>query len=108
MVDVNSNPMIGPLQGIGNQRTPTDGSVNRSGSASFGDMLKQSMQQAINQVDDLQQEADLAARKLVTGENKDIHGTMIAMQKASIAMELMIEVRNKVISAYDEIKRMQF
>ena len=56
----------------------------------------------------MQQEAENAASKLVTGENKDIHGTMIAMQKASISMSLMLEVRNKIISAYEEIKRMQF
>jgi sec-independent protein translocase protein TatC len=55
-----------------------------------------------------EQEADEAARKLVSGENKDIHSTMISMQKAGIAMDLMLEVRNKIISAYDEIKRMQF
>ena len=57
---------------------------------------------------EVQQDADEAARKLISGENKDIHTTMISMQKAGIALDLMIEVRNKIISAYDEIKRMQF
>ena len=72
--------------------------------ASFGQWLTRS----IEDVDKIQQKADIAAAKLVTGENKDIHGTMIAMQKASISMSLMLEVRNKIISAYEEIKRMQF
>jgi flagellar hook-basal body complex protein FliE len=71
---------------------------------SFGQWLTQSMEG----VNKLQQEADNAAVKLVTGENKDIHGTMIAMQKANISMSLMMEVRNKIINAYEEIKRMQF
>jgi flagellar hook-basal body complex protein FliE len=71
---------------------------------SFGQWLNQSMAD----VDKLQQEADAAAAKLITGENKDIHGTMIAMQKASISMSMMLEVRNKIINAYEEIKRMQF
>lgn len=70
----------------------------------FGELLSRSIQT----VNKMQQDADEAARKLVSGENKDIHGTMISMQKAGIAMDLMLEVRNKIISAYDEIKRMQF
>ena len=70
----------------------------------FGEWLSRS----IRSVQQMQQEADLAARKLISGENKDIHGTMISMQKAGIAMDLMLEVRNKIIAAYDEIKRMQF
>jgi flagellar hook-basal body complex protein FliE len=76
----------------------------RLDNASFGDWLNRS----IETVNRMQEDADTAARKLVSGENKDIHGTMISMQKASIAMDLMSAVRNKIISAYDEIKRMQF
>ena len=75
-----------------------------NGAASFGQWLNRSLAE----VDQLQQTSDDAAQKLMTGENKDIHGTMIAMQKASIALDLAVEVRNKVISAYEEIKRMQF
>jgi flagellar hook-basal body complex protein FliE len=72
--------------------------------ASFGQWLTKSIEAA----NEIQQEGDNAAMKLVSGESKDIHGTMIAMQKASISLSLMMEVRNKIISAYDEIKRMQF
>lgn len=90
---------IGPLKnGTGNtQNTQLD-------EPSFGQWLNRSIQ-SVNQ---MKNDADLAARKLVSGENKDIHGTMITMQKATIAMNLITEVRNKIISAYDEIKRMQF
>jgi flagellar hook-basal body complex protein FliE len=70
----------------------------------FGEFLNRSLQT----VNKMQQDADEAARKLISGESKDIHGTMISMQKAGIALDLMLEVRNKIISAYDEIKRMQF
>ena len=71
---------------------------------SFGKWLDKSL----NEVNELQQKADLSAQHLVSGESKDIHGTMIAMQKATVAFNLVMEVRNKVISAYEEIKRMQF
>ena len=90
--------------------SPSAGSISRADrnegteKASFGQWLQESMKE----VNKLQQDAESAASKLVAGENKDIHGTMIAMQKANISMSLMLEVRNKIISAYDEIKRMQF
>ena len=101
-----SDMPIKPLEMI----SPPTGSIRRtdqvtnSETASFGQWLNKSL----DGVNKLQQEAENAASKLVTGENKDIHGTMIAMQKASISMSLMLEVRNKIISAYEEIKRMQF
>ena len=43
---------------------------------------------------------------LSKGEQKDIHQTMIAMEKASLSFELMMQIRNKAIAAYDEIRRM--
>jgi flagellar hook-basal body complex protein FliE len=70
----------------------------------FGTWLARSLAQ----VDQMQKQSDSAARKLITGESQDIHGTMIAMQKAGIAMDLVVEIRNKVIAAYEEVKRMQF
>lgn len=76
--------------------------VSESG-MSFDQWLSRSIQD----VSKLQEDADNSAIQLATGENKDIHGTMIKMQKAEVAMNLMVEVRNKVIAAYDEIKRMQ-
>jgi flagellar hook-basal body complex protein FliE len=97
---------IKPLEII----SPSAGSIRRtdqsaaSEQASFGKWLQKSMED----VNKLQEAAESAAAKLVTGESKDIHGTMIAMQKANISMSLMLEVRNKVIGAYEEIKRMQF
>lgn len=69
---------------------------------SFGEMLKSS----INEINQLQKIADEAAEKLATGEKKDIHETMIALEKADVSFQLMMQVRNKVVSAYQEINRM--
>ncbi len=71
---------------------------------SFGQWLNRSIQS----VSDAQNAADVSALKLANGQTKDIHGTMIKMQKAEIATSLLVEVRNKVIAAYEEVKRMQF
>ncbi len=59
-------------------------------------------------VDKLQKQADTAARDMITGRNTSLHETMLAMQKAEISFKLLMEVRNKLISAYEEIQRMQF
>ncbi len=94
---------IGPNELSGKTQTSRN-SAPASEQISFDRWLHQSL----GKINQLQQQASAEALKLTTGENKDIHGTMIAMQKADIATSLMIEVRNKLISAYDEIKRMQF
>lgn len=69
----------------------------------FGNFL----QSAFNQVNDLQLEGDEAVRQMVSGENTDIHNTMITLQKAEVSFELMMQVRNKVVAAYEHFKNMQ-
>jgi flagellar hook-basal body complex protein FliE len=72
-------------------------------SASFGQMLAQS----IEDVNQLQKEADQAIDALATGQQQDIHNTMIAMEKADVAFRLLMQIRNKVITAYETIMRTQ-
>jgi flagellar hook-basal body complex protein FliE len=85
-------------------RGPVRADAVEGENGAFGTWLARSL----SEVDRMQKQSDAAARKLITGESKDIHGTMIAMQKAGIAMDLVVEIRNKVIAAYEEVKRMQF
>ncbi|NNK86558.1 MAG: flagellar hook-basal body complex protein FliE [Desulfobacterales bacterium] len=70
---------------------------------SFGEIIKSS----IADVDKLQKESDNSVHNLATGEEQDIHKTMITMEKAEISFQLMMAVRNKIISAYETIMRMQ-
>ncbi len=69
---------------------------------SFGSFLKD----AIKEVNTKQNESDIMTQKLVMGENVELHDVMIAAQKASIALNATMEVRNKVVEAYQEIIRM--
>lgn len=68
----------------------------------FGELL----QESINEVNRLQLKADISIEGLVSGENKNIHETMIAISKAELAFRMTLQVRNKVIEAYQEIMRM--
>jgi flagellar hook-basal body complex protein FliE len=65
------------------------------------------LQQSIEQVNRLQVEADASINGLATGQQTDIHQTMIAVEKASVSFELLMQIRNKVISAYDNLMRTQ-
>ena len=69
---------------------------------SFGTFLKD----AINDVNNKQIESDLMTEKLVRGENVELHDVMISAQKAAIALNATMEMRNKVVEAYQEIIRM--
>lgn len=71
--------------------------------ASFGDILKNS----IEKVNKLQVEADQASSELLLGKDKNIHQVMIAVEKANLSFQLMMQVRNKIISAYEEMMRIQ-
>jgi flagellar hook-basal body complex protein FliE len=65
------------------------------------------MSQALDQVDQLQKGADLLAQRLAAGESVDIHDVALAISQSQIALELSVQVRNKLIEAYQEIMRMQ-
>ena len=65
------------------------------------------LKNALGEVNDLQQKADHAIHQLV-GEGKgDLQDTMIALEKADVSFRLMMQIRNKVLEAYQEIMRMQ-
>ncbi|MDT2045788.1 flagellar hook-basal body complex protein FliE [Priestia aryabhattai] len=69
----------------------------------FSNLLKESL----NKVNNAQKASDLATEKLARGEKIDLHNVMIVSQKASIAMQTTIEIRNKAVEAYQEMMRMQ-
>jgi flagellar hook-basal body complex protein FliE len=74
------------------------------GEGNFGSVLKT----AINQVEELHGSAEAQVTDLLKGDRSDVHNVMIAVEKADIAFQLMLQVRNKIVSAYQEVSRMQF
>jgi flagellar hook-basal body complex protein FliE len=56
---------------------------------------------------ELEKEADKEVEKLVKMENTDVQTTMIAIEKADLSFQMMMQIRNKILSAYEEIMRMQ-
>ena len=69
---------------------------------SFGSTLKK----FVEDVNSLQNQMDTKIEKLATGEITDVHEVMIAVENANTAMEFMLEIRNKIVEAYQEVMRM--
>jgi flagellar hook-basal body complex protein FliE len=71
--------------------------------SSFGDRVKK----ILGEINDSQLEAGEIAEQFATGEIEDVHDVMIAAEKAGVGLELVLEVRNRLIEAYREVTRMQ-
>ncbi|ADU66926.1 flagellar hook-basal body complex subunit FliE [Desulfurispirillum indicum S5] len=69
----------------------------------FSEFLKSSLKE----VNTAQKDADRAIEELIAGESKDIHTTMIKMQQADVSLKMMMQVRNKIMDAYQEVMRTQ-
>lgn len=69
----------------------------------FGDVFKN----ALKEVSAAQNVSDKKTDQLLTGEVKNVHEVMIASQKASLSLQMTMQVRNKVVEAYQEVMRMQ-
>jgi flagellar hook-basal body complex protein FliE len=74
-----------------------------SGSGAF----KSIFESTVGAVQSLQNDATSAAQKFMTGESEEVHSVALAGQKAELAFELGLQVRNKVVSAYQEVMKMQ-
>lgn len=87
---------------------PSDGTsgslVSQTAPAPFSDLLTS----AVGEVDQLQSQASAAVTGLMTGAGVDVHQAMIATQKADMAFEMALSVRNKAVQAYQQVIGMQF
>ncbi len=78
-----------------------------SSSQEAGPSFAATLKEAVNNVNQIHLDADKKAQELATGKTDDIAGVMLASEKADIALRVMVQVRNKIIDAYQEIMKMQ-
>lgn len=72
--------------------------------ASFGETLRSAM----DEMGSLESQAGTKVADVLEGNGADVHATLIAVEKADLSFQMMMQVRNKIVSAYQEISRMQF
>lgn len=80
------------------------GGFDAPAGGSFSDVLSN----AVHTVNSLHDNAASQVTNLLQGGGGDLNGVMVAVEKADVAFQLMMQVRNKIVSAYQEIERMQF
>jgi flagellar hook-basal body complex protein FliE len=100
---------IGALEALrssaaGSTATQSPGGPNAGQAAPFSDLLSD----AVGQVNTLEDQARAAVEGLMTGSGVDVHSAMIATEKASMAFEMALAVRNKAVQAYQSVIGMQF
>lgn len=105
MNTINTNQLLMQLRAAAAQaKIPTAPPVEQSGGANFSSLLAQS----IGKVNEMQQSAGSMTNAFEMGDpNVSLPEVMIAKSKAGLAFEGMVQVRNKMIDAYQEIMRMQ-
>jgi flagellar hook-basal body complex protein FliE len=99
--------MVKELAGLG-RPVAADASARpresgQTGEKGFGEFLVESLEK----VDALQKDADAATAQIAQGEGLGIQEAMIAIEKTDVAFKLMMEVRQKILDAYQEVMRMQ-
>ena len=97
--------MINTIPGITNLgQTIGNASQASAGGTEFGEALQQTMQK----VEALQTEAEKQVEGIMTGQGVDVHSAMIAVEKADLSFQLIMQVRNKIVDAYQQISQMPF
>jgi flagellar hook-basal body complex protein FliE len=87
------------------QLTP---SADSSSLSDNGSDFMNTLDSAMNQVSEVSSDASTKVRELLQGNGQDLHTAMIAVEKADLSFQMMMQVRNKIIQAYQSISQMQF
>jgi flagellar hook-basal body complex protein FliE len=97
---------IAPIQ-IPTATTDISGSIQAPGIAGNSGEFRGLLEGAIQKVEQTGQVATQAVERFLSGDGQELHSAILAVQRADLAFELGLQVRNKVVSAYQEIMRIQ-
>ena len=102
--------MSSPIQGFpqADLGTGVSGNATRQSGATGDSEFMSTLRTAMDQVGQLQSEADGKVAQLLTGNGQDVHSAMIAVEKAGLAFQMMVQVRNKIVQAYQQVSGMPF
>lgn len=99
--------MTNGISGIRILPAEIDGARARPATEQQGKFLE-TLQDAMDQVQSIQGEAETQVAQMLNGSGGDVHTAMIAVEKADLSFQLMMQVRNKIVQAYQQVSNMQF
>ena len=100
-----SNFTISPIP---NMTIPSPSSLQSDSGLSGEDSFSSVLSNAVHTVDQLHTSAASQVTNLLRGSGGDLNDVMVAVEKADVAFQLMMQVRNKIVQAYQQISNMQF
>ena len=103
---MNSSSVAGVSQ-FAHDLGSSSGATQSTGTTGDSDFMG-TLKNAMDQVGSLQSEADGKVAQLLAGNGQDVHSAMIAVEKASLAFEMMVQVRNKIVQAYQQVSGIPF
>ncbi len=104
MISSSQNHLLGQMQAL--ESLANGQALERQEKPAQGSDFSSLMQQAVNQVNDTQMQATGMSKAFELGENVDLSEVMIAIQKSRVSFQALTEVRNKLLSAYQDVMNM--
>src|SRR4051812_18820702 len=92
---------IPPISGIALPEAARSAVGSRPGA------FQEALTTAIQQVEGMRNQADASVQSFLSGEGEELHSTILATERAQLSFDLFLQMRNKVVNAYQEIMRMQ-
>ena len=99
--------MVNPIQPIRNVAPIAQPDAVSPASPQGGDAFSGLFESAVSSVQATQKAAGESIEKMLSGESEEVHKTMLSAQRAELTFEMFLQVRNKVVQAYQEVMRMQ-
>ena len=99
--------MANAIQGLPNTNLGSATSLKTTGPNASSDFFE-TLRGAMDQVEQLHGDAQGKVAGMLNGGGEDVHSAMIAVEKADLAFEMMVQVRNKIVQAYQTVSQMQF
>ena len=97
--------MTGPILPISSLAPSSP--IRPAGESTGGGAFREALSTAIQSVEAAGRDASASVQRFLSGEGEELHTTIMATQRAELSFELFLQARNKVVSAYQEIMRMQ-
>lgn len=100
--------MFNPIQNLPRQTFDLASSESGLKPNASDSQFMGTLRNAMDEISSLQGDADDKVSQLLSGNGQDVHSAMIAVEKANLSFQMMVQVRNKIVQAYQQISAMPF